>query len=54
MVGSRSMFEAMNRAIAVNALRPVVDDTPFAFGEVRAALEHMASGRHFGKIVLRF
>lgn len=54
MVGSRSMFEAMNRAIAVNALRPVVDAKTFAFGEARAALEYMASGEHFGKIVLRF
>ncbi len=51
-VGSRSMFEAMNRAIAVNTLRPVVDRV-FAFGEVKDAFRHMESGAHFGKIVLR-
>jgi hypothetical protein len=30
-VGSREMFERMNRAIAVNRLRPVIDRT-FSFG----------------------
>jgi NADPH:quinone reductase-like Zn-dependent oxidoreductase len=51
-VGSRVMFEAMNRAIALHRLRPVVDKV-FAFGEVREALHHMESARHFGKICLR-
>lgn len=50
-VGSRSMFEAMNRAIEVNSLRPVIDRT-FAFDEARAAYEHLASGQHFGKVVI--
>ncbi len=36
-VGSREMFERMNRAIAVNRLRPVIDRT-FSFGEARNAL----------------
>ncbi|KYF72764.1 zinc-dependent alcohol dehydrogenase family protein [Sorangium cellulosum] len=52
-VGSRAMFEDMNRAIAAGGLRPVVDRV-FPFGEVRQALDHMASGGHFGKIALRF
>jgi len=51
-VGSRAMFEAMNRAIALHQLRPVVDRV-FPFEQVRAALHHMASGSHFGKIVIR-
>ena len=51
-VGSREMFEAMNRAIALHQLRPVVDRV-FAFAEIRAALRHMESGAHFGKICLR-
>lgn len=51
-VGSRVMFEAMNRAIALHQLRPVVDRV-FAFEEVREALRHMESGAHFGKIVVR-
>jgi NADPH:quinone reductase-like Zn-dependent oxidoreductase len=51
-VGSREMFEAMNRAIALHRLRPVVDRV-FGFTEVRAALRHMESGAHFGKICVR-
>lgn len=51
-VGSREMFEDMNRAITVNRLQPVIDKT-FAFEEAREALQHMESGSHFGKIVIR-
>lgn len=50
-VGSRSMFEAMNRAIAAEELRPVVDKT-FAFADARAAFHHMEGASHFGKIVV--
>ena len=50
-VGSRQMFEDMNRAIALSGLRPVIDRT-FPFERVREALEYMESGSHFGKIVL--
>lgn len=52
LVGSRDQFEAMNRAISVHKLKPVVDRV-FPFTEARAAFEHMASGAHFGKIVIR-
>jgi NADPH:quinone reductase-like Zn-dependent oxidoreductase len=51
-VGSRAMFEAMNRAIAQSRLRPVVDRT-FAFDEFLDALRHMERGAHFGKIVVK-
>lgn len=51
-VGSRDMFEAMNRAIALHKLRPVVDRV-FGFGEIRQALQYMESGAHFGKICLK-
>jgi NADPH:quinone reductase-like Zn-dependent oxidoreductase len=50
-VGSRAMFEAMNRAIALHQLRPVVDRV-FSFNELPAALRHMESGGHFGKICI--
>lgn len=53
LVGSRQMFEDMNRAIEANRLKPIVDRT-FAFEEARKALESLESGSHFGKIVLRF
>ncbi|HSB60498.1 MAG TPA: NAD(P)-dependent alcohol dehydrogenase [Vicinamibacteria bacterium] len=52
IVGSRESFEALNRAVSLHQLRPVVDRV-FPFPEARAALEHMAGGQHFGKIVVR-
>ncbi len=52
-VGSREMFEAMNRAISVHKIKPVLDRV-FAFGEVKAALHYMESGAHFGKVVVAF
>jgi NADPH:quinone reductase-like Zn-dependent oxidoreductase len=52
LVGHRESFEAMNRAIALHELRPVIDRV-FPLAEVRAAFDHMAAGDHFGKIVIR-
>jgi NADPH:quinone reductase-like Zn-dependent oxidoreductase len=51
-VGSREMFEAMNRAIALHQLRPVVDRV-FPFAEAREALRYLESGAHFGKVCIR-
>lgn len=51
-VGSREMFRHMNEAISHHKLRPVVDQS-FEFENARAAYEHMASGQHFGKIVIK-
>jgi len=50
-VGSMQMFEAMNRAIEANAIRPVIDKV-FGFAAAPEAYRHMASGAHFGKIVI--
>jgi NADPH:quinone reductase-like Zn-dependent oxidoreductase len=50
-VGSREMFEAMNRAIAIHQLRPVVDRV-FGFEDAREALRYMESAGHFGKICI--
>jgi NADPH:quinone reductase-like Zn-dependent oxidoreductase len=52
-VGSREMFEDMNRAIATHELRPVVDRV-FPVDEIKEALRYMESGAHFGKICLSF
>ena len=53
LVGPRASFEAMNRAIEQARLEPVIDQT-FALADARAAFEHLASGRHFGKIAIVF
>jgi NADPH:quinone reductase-like Zn-dependent oxidoreductase len=50
-VGSISMFESLLRAVQASRLEPIIDRT-FSFGEARAAYEHLASGRHFGKVVI--
>jgi alcohol dehydrogenase len=50
-VGSRADFEAMNRAIAMHRLRPVIDRT-FPFGEAREAYRHFEGRGHFGKVVI--
>jgi NADPH:quinone reductase-like Zn-dependent oxidoreductase len=50
-VGSTQMFMAMNRAIEANGIKPVIDKV-FVFADAPAAYEHMASGAHFGKIVI--
>jgi NADPH:quinone reductase-like Zn-dependent oxidoreductase len=50
-VGSREMFEAMNKALAIHHTQPVIDRI-FPFAETRAALKYMESAAHFGKIVI--
>jgi NADPH:quinone reductase-like Zn-dependent oxidoreductase len=51
-VGSRQMFEDMNRLICQYNLKPVVDRV-YEFDEVKEALDHMESAAHFGKIVVK-
>lgn len=51
LVGDRESFEAMNRAIALNGLKPVIDRV-FPLEEAPAAFRTMAAGGHFGKIVV--
>ena len=51
-VGSRQMFEDMNRAIAVSGLKPIIDKA-FSFNDVPAAYRYLQSAQHFGKIVIR-
>jgi NADPH:quinone reductase-like Zn-dependent oxidoreductase len=51
-VGSREMFEEMNRAIGLAGVRPVVDRI-FEFGELKEALAYLETGAHFGKVCIR-
>jgi NADPH:quinone reductase-like Zn-dependent oxidoreductase len=51
-VGSREMFEGMNRAIALSGLRPAIDRV-YEYNEAPSAFRHMQAGAHFGKIVIR-
>src|ERR1700680_752208 len=51
-VGSREMFEGLNRALEQSRFRPVIDKV-FPFGSAREAYEYMAAGSHFGKVVIK-
>lgn len=51
-VGSRQMFEALNRALTVTGSKPVIDRV-FPFEAARDAYEYLASGAHFGKVVVQ-
>jgi NADPH:quinone reductase-like Zn-dependent oxidoreductase len=51
-VGSVAMFEDLVRALEASKIEPIIDKV-FPFAEARAAYEHLASGTHFGKVVIR-
>lgn len=51
-VGSRTMFEHLLTALTQLQLRPIIDQV-FSFDDAPAALAHLESGAHFGKIVVR-
>ncbi len=50
-VGSREMFEAMNRALTLHKTKSVIDRV-FDFHDAAAAYQYLQSGKHFGKIVI--
>jgi NADPH:quinone reductase-like Zn-dependent oxidoreductase len=52
-VGSRADLEAMNRAIELHRLRPVIDQT-FPFAEAKAAYRHFEGRGHFGKVAITY
>ena len=52
-VGSRRMFEDMNRAIAQHGLRPVIHRC-YPFEDAPEAYRAMREAQHFGKLVIEF
>lgn len=52
-VGSRKMFERMNRALTLHNIHPVIDSV-FPWLEASKAMAYMQTQNHFGKIVLEF
>ena len=51
-VGSRKMLEDLARFVSVAGIKPAIDRV-FGFDEAPAAFAHLASGSHFGKVVIR-
>jgi NADPH:quinone reductase-like Zn-dependent oxidoreductase len=50
-VGSRVSFEAMNRAITVSKIKPIIDGR-FEFTQFNQAFDYFARGESFGKVVV--
>ena len=50
-VGSRTMFESMNRALTLHRLQPIICKT-FPLAEAKDAFTYMANGSHFGKVLI--
>ena len=50
-VGPRDAFEAMNKAIEQHQMKPAIDKV-FPFSEAQQALQYVASGSHFGKVII--
>lgn len=50
-VGSRQMFEEMNRAMEINSVHPIIDRV-FPFTQARDAYRYLESGAHFGKVCI--
>jgi NADPH:quinone reductase-like Zn-dependent oxidoreductase len=53
LVGSRTQFEDMNRAIEANKIKPVVDEKVFSLEELRESYEYMWDQKHFGKVTIK-
>ena len=51
-VGSRDMFESMNRAISLHKIKPAIDRI-FTFEQAKQAYDYLQSGAHFGKVIIK-
>ena len=51
MVGDRPLFEALNKAVELNGIKPVIERV-FPFAEAKAAFEQHRSGNFMGKVVI--
>ncbi|KJX93524.1 zinc-containing alcohol dehydrogenase like protein [Zymoseptoria brevis] len=50
LVGSRKQFEAMNRAIEANGIKPVIDEKVFKLEDLKEAYQYMWDQKHFAKV----
>ena len=51
VVGQRQHFEELLRSMSFHKLRPAIDST-FDFDDAHSAYLRLASGQHFGKVVI--
>jgi NADPH:quinone reductase-like Zn-dependent oxidoreductase len=51
-VGSRAMFEDLNRFVTAAKIRPTIDRV-FSFDQAREAYAYLEAANHFGKVVIK-
>ena len=51
-VGSKEMFERMNKALNSFKIKPVIHKV-FDYSKAKEALEYLSEGKHFGKICIK-
>jgi NADPH:quinone reductase-like Zn-dependent oxidoreductase len=52
-LGNRAHFEALNRAITLHRLKPVIDRV-FSFDDAQAAYQYFEEQPHFGKVIVSY
>ena len=52
VAGSRMSAQRMVAAMAYHGIEPVIDESRYELSDLKAALKHLESGKHTGKIVL--
>jgi NADPH:quinone reductase-like Zn-dependent oxidoreductase len=52
LVGSRAMFDDLNRFVTAAKIRPTIDRV-FSFDQAREAYAYLESANHFGKVVIK-
>jgi len=51
-VGSRTLFEDLNRAVEVKGIRPILDDKIFKLEDLKEAYRYQWEQKNFGKVVV--
>lgn len=52
-VGNTKAFAAMNQALELHQIHPVIDRI-FSFDQTQAAFEYLDQKSHFGKVAIQF
>ena len=53
VVGPRSDFENMNKAIEANDIHPIIDEKVFSLEETREAYQYLSDQKVFGKLCIK-
>ncbi|OQD90841.1 hypothetical protein PENANT_c001G02154 [Penicillium antarcticum] len=54
LLGTRDQFVEMNRFVAENGVKPIVDEKVFGFGDAKDAFRYLESQKHFSKVCIQW